>query len=510
MSGNGDMAGALAATLDPAGLARFATGGRWVLARHLEELNRRITELVSDRGERLLVAMPPRHGKSELVSAYLPAWYSGSHPDRRVILASHEADFAASWGRRVRDILEEHGQALFGVTVRADSAAAHRWDIAGHRGGMITAGVGGTITGRGADLLIIDDPHKSAEEVQSLTHRERVWDWYRAVARTRLEPGANIVLIQTRWHEDDLAGRLLAEADTAGEKWEVLSLPALAEADDPLGRALGEPLWPERFDLDELAAVRRSMGSYWWAALYQQRPQPLGGGIFKRDWFRYYRTAGGAYRLLQPDGSATHVSAADCVRFCTVDLAVSTKTSADFTVVATWAETPNKDLLLLDRVRQRLEGPDQVPLLRRVYEQWSPSFIGIERVGYQLTLIQEANREGLPVRELTADRDKISRALVAAARMDAGTVYFPAGASWLGEFEDELLAFPSGRYDDQVDVLAYAAIQLVNRPEIAAWICDDDDAIQEAMTAPRRSALWGELSPKQYRAMQRTTGGGWL
>ena len=243
--------------------------------------------------------------------------------------------------------------------------AANRWDLVGHAGGMVTAGVGGTITGRGADLLVIDDPHKSAEEAGSATYRERVWDWYRAVARTRLEPGAGVVVVQTRWHEDDLAGRLLADAESEGDRWQVLSLPAIAEDNDPLGRSVGDPLWPERFPLDELVALKKSIGSHWWSALYQQRPQPLGGGIFRRDWFRYFRTTNDLYVLEQPGGDPVAVSAGECLRFCTVNLAVSVKTSADYTVVATWAETPNKDLLLLDRQRVRLEGPDQVPLLQR-------------------------------------------------------------------------------------------------------------------------------------------------
>ena len=486
-----DLGGALAATMDPAGLARFVSRGRWRLARHLEFLNGRLVELSTGASGRLVVCMPPRHGKSELCSVYLPAWYLGTHPERRVILAGHEADFAASWGRRVRDVLEEHGRRLFGARVRADSAAANRWDLVGHAGGMVTAGVGGTITGRGADLLIIDDPHKSAEEARSVTYRERVWDWYRAVARTRLEPGAGVVVVQTRWHEDDLAGRLLADAESEGDRWQVLSLPAVAEDNDPLGRSVGDPLWPERFPLEELVALKKSIGSHWWSALYQQRPQPLGGGIFRRDWFRYFRTTNDLYVLDQPGGDPVAVSAGECLRFCTVDLAVSVKTSADYTVVATWAETPNKDLLLLDRQRVRLEGPDQVPLLERVYDRWSPSYIAVERVAYQLTLIQQATRQGLPMRELKADQDKISRALVAAARMEAGTVYFPAGAGWLGELENELLTFPAGRHDDQVDVLGYAAIQLATRPVIYMLKGDDSDqSLREAYSAPRPSR-WG-------------------
>jgi predicted phage terminase large subunit-like protein len=421
---------------------------------------------------------------------FLPAWFLGTYPDRRVILAGHEADFAAGWGRRVRDILEEHGPSLFGVRLREDSAAAFRWDLEGHSGGMLCAGVGGTITGRGADLLIIDDPHKSAEEVQSSTSRQRVWEWWQAVARTRLEPGGSVVVVQTRWHEDDLAGRLLADD---GEPWEVLSLPALAGDIDPLGREPGETLWPERYSLEELERLRRSVGSYWWAALYQQRPQPLGGGIFKRQSFRYYQLAPDGYLLRQPDGSTRFVADGSCVRFCTVDLAASVSTSADYTVVATWAQTPNRDLLLLDRVRARLEGPDQVPLLQRVNQQWHPSFIAVEKVAYQLTLIQHATRQGLPIRPVTADRDKVSRALVAATRMEAGTIYHPQNASWLAEWEDELLAFSTGRHDDQVDVLAYAAIQIGSRSEVAAAQGDDSDrALAEAYNAPRHSVMWGD------------------
>lgn len=204
--------------------------------------------------------MPPRHGKSEMASRYTPAWYLGRYPNRRVILASYEADYAASWGRKARDLLEEHGSSLFGVCVRQDSHAANRWDLADHNGGMTTAGVGGAITGRGADLLIIDDPVKSVEEAESETYRARTWDWWRGVALTRLEPGGSVILVMTRWHEDDLAGRILQE-DSAN--WRVLSLPAIAsdDLDDPLDREPGEPLWPERYDADALARRRQEMGS---------------------------------------------------------------------------------------------------------------------------------------------------------------------------------------------------------------------------------------------------------
>jgi len=413
--------------------------------------------------------MPPRHGKSELCSVYLPAWYLGSYPERRIILASYESDFAASWGRRVRDVLEQHGH-LFGVSLRADSAAAYRWDLDGYTGGMIAVGVGGAATGRGADLFIIDDPVKSPEEAQSQTMSRRIWDWYRGVARTRLEPGGAMLLIMTRWSEDDLAGRLLADLD--GEAWEVLNLPAIAEDNDPIGRVPGEALWPERFPLSELQATRKALGSYLWSALYQGRPAPLDGNVFRRSWFRYWTPMGDSYQL-EPDSRV--IPANSCRRFITVDLAVSEKQSADYTVAAVWAVTKNQDLLLLDRIRKRIPGPDQIPLLRRLYDQWAPDTIGIEAVAYQLSIIQHARRDGLPVKELKPDRDKVSRALVAAARLEGGTLYWPATAPWLDEWENELLLFPNSRHDDQVDTLAYAAIELAKRRSI------DHAAIAEAI-----------------------------
>ncbi len=450
------LAGQMTATLDPAGLAGYATQGRWVLAPHLELLNRKLVELAAGRIRRLLVTMPPRHGKSETCSVYLPAWYLGSYPERRVILSSYESDFAASWGRRVRDVLEQHGH-LFGVSLRADSSAAHRWDLEAHSGGMIAVGVGGAATGRGADLFIIDDPVKSPEEAQSRTMSQRIWDWYRGVARTRLEPGGAVLLIMTRWSEDDLAGRLLSDPD--GEPWEVLNLPAVAEENDPLGREPGEALWPQRFPLSELHATRQALGSYLWSALYQGRPAPLDGNVFKRSWFKYWTPIGDSYQL---DHSRT-IPSNSCQRFITVDLAVSQKQSADYTVAAVWAVTKNQDLLLLDRIRRRIPGPDQIPLLRRLYDQWTPDSIGIEAVAYQLAIIQQARRDGLPIRELKPDRDKVSRALVAAARLEGGNVYWPTSASWLDEWENELLLFPNARHDDQVDTLAYAAIELAKR-----------------------------------------------
>ena len=343
-----------------------------------------------------MVFMPPRSGKSERISRTFPAWFLGNWPDKRVILSSYEADFAADWGRKARDLLLTHGPSLWGVRVAQGASAANRWTIADHAGGMVTAGVGGPITGKGADVFIIDDPVKNAEEANSQVYRDKSWEWFRAVAYTRLEPDAAVVLLMTRWHEDDLAGRLIKEMNGGGEKWDVVNLPALAEAEDPLGRALGEPLWPERYDVAAVQAIKQTIGSYWFGAMYQGRPTPEGGGLFRKDWFRYFDfEADGWVRMSHEDRRPI----SGMMRFCTVDLACSTKTSADYTAIATWACTHDGYLLLLDLDRRRLEGPQILPAIRGALDKWKAAFVGIESGGFQLSLVQAAWAAGLPARE---------------------------------------------------------------------------------------------------------------
>src|SRR5262245_29007896 len=241
----------------------------------------------------LIIEEPPRHGKSELCSHFGPAWYLGTFPDNRVMLASYEADFAATWGRKTRDTLQQYGEEFFGVAVNQRTSAADNWNIKGAKGGMFTAGVGGALTGKGADLLIVDDPVKNMKDAQSETMRRNQWEWYKSTFRTRLEPGGVILLIGTRWHEDDLIGRVLAEAEVGEDledKFIRIRLPAIAEEPseeypdpDPLGRVAGQVLFPERFPYEKL--VPHMQNANVWSALYQQRPAPAEGGVFERDWF---------------------------------------------------------------------------------------------------------------------------------------------------------------------------------------------------------------------------------
>lgn len=442
--------------------------GMWRPAPHLAylaaELEALETAIRDGQGYNVAVCMPVRHGKSELGAVNFPAWFLCRNPDLRVILATYGAELAYAHSRHARDLVEQHGPELYGVTVDPRSAAVSQWEIAGARGGLLAAGAGGPLTGHGGHLGVIDDPYKNRPEAESAAHREKMVEWYRSALATRLEPGAGQVLLMARWHVDDLAAWF-----TSGEAgpWKVIELAAVIETKedakrDPLKRKIGEALWPARWDRQKLEARKKNVGSYNWESLFQQRPRRSDGTLFKRANFRVFRDEGDHW-VLEADAGPQRVPKDKCTVFQTVDVAASTKTSADYFVCATWARTPNNDLLLLHVMRVRIEGPDQEPLLRTSYAKWHPAFQGIERTAYQLTLVQACRRSGLPVRPVEADKDKFSRALPLAARYETHSVYHPAEADWLEAYEQELVDFPNGAHDDQVDVGGYAAVSLVKR-----------------------------------------------
>lgn len=420
---------------------------RWLPARHLVALSSHIAKRVYEGDRKMIVSMPPRHGKSRLVSRWTPLWHLDRFPDQCVQLISYEANFAKTWGRFVRNTAQEHALRLRFDTV-PDTKAANDW-LTNYGGGMYTAGIGGGLTGRGGDLQIIDDPIKNTEEANSQVTRDSHWAWWEMTAYPRLEPGSTAILCMTRWHEDDLAGRLLA--NEPGE-WEEIRMPAIAEEGDWLGRELGEALWPERWSLERLHAIRKLRSSYVWAAMYQQRPAPQEGGIYKRAWLRYATLLDGYVTL--DDGRRYHLGT--MAKFLTVDVAASTKTQADWTVIACWGVTNNGDLVLLDVHRERMEGPQHQPAIRAMLGRWGAHVAWVESASFGLTLIQDCRKAGLPIRELVADKDKVARALAATPAFEAGCVFFLTGTSWLDVLEQELLAFPNAVKDDQADVVAYA------------------------------------------------------
>ena len=273
--------------LTPATFANVASRGRWKIARHLKAIDQAIVDTITGRTAPILVIeAPPRHGKSELISKYLPAWYLGQFPDQRVMLAGYSASFARTWGRKARQLLLDHGKKYFGLYVDPRATASADWGIAGREGGMTTAGIGGSLTGRGANLLIVDDPIKNAEEALSETINDNHWDWWQSTASTRIEPGGCAILIATRWSHNDLSGRLI-RASERGEGTPVrrVRLPAIAEENDYLKRKPGEPLWPERWPLSRLEKLRRQKDEHWWQAMYQQDPPVSRERLWPAEYF---------------------------------------------------------------------------------------------------------------------------------------------------------------------------------------------------------------------------------
>jgi predicted phage terminase large subunit-like protein len=692
--------------ISPAGFAHRTSQGRWICPRHLALLNRKLVALAAGRIKRLIISMPPRHGKSLLTSQYYPAWYLGTFPDRRVILTSYEADFAASWGRKVRDVITESGQDYFGIRLRADSSAADRWDLADHQGGMTTAGVGGPITGKGADLLICDDPIKNAEEANSPTIRQRHKDWWRSTAYTRLEPGAAAVVMccmtgdtsvlmatgvekplrdirpgdrvatydngkvsisrvlnwinkgpdlvyeirmksgiivkanarhpflveedgetkwrrtdtlktgsvilkvtgengrasrapkkgatnrpdaracatriiarlggkpgigrplrtpsrigngdcaiatglmtsittasspsragfapsvnsrqvprtpirfktegfasiiattakrsegfsattaislsaterpqepsspplstygitrdtvaevvesgvedvfdveiqrtenfianglvshNTRWNEDDLPGWLIAESEGDGEKWEVLNLPALAGENDPLGREPGAALWPERYPVDRLEVIRKSIGSYWFASLYQGSPIPAGGGLFRREWLAHVVDAAPAGRVSR-------------IRYW--DLA-SVLGGGDFTSGLKMARTSDGLFYIEDIVRGQWGPHDRDKIIQQTAQldgrdvpiriEQEPGSSGVSLIAAMVRMLA-----GFVVHPDRVTGDKATRAAPLAAQCEAGNVKIVKGPH-VKDFIEEAAFFPFGKHDDMID-----------------------------------------------------------
>ena len=477
---------AVTSTASPAGWAQRANPA-FLIPRHVAVMDEAIVDLVEGNlgTDKLMICMPPRHGKSEMTSKYTPAWFLSRYPDRKVMLCSYEAEFAASWGRKVRDLIKENEWS--GVSVKRTSSSAKRFDLEGRDGGMITAGVGGSITGRGAHLLGIDDPVKSAEEARSQTYRDRAYEWYQQTAYTRLEPGGKVMVTLTRWHPDDLGGRLL---ENEPGQWTVINLPALAEGDDPLGREPGEALWPERYDAAQLALIRSTIGPQAFGALYQQHPTPLEGGLFKRDSLRYYDLKEGVYHC-----GEQRIDVRDTSRFITVDLAVSTKTRADFTVISVWAVSRTKpgELLWLDMDRRRLEGPDHLDAVVRMRDKWNVDWIGVEKATYGISLLQAGRRAGVAMRELSADKDKVTRAMPAASLVQDGRFWLPRFHPELATFEDELLTFDNGVHDDIVDTFAYAAREISKRRSWArASKPKEPDSLEEQ--------IWKQLQDKRKGA----------
>lgn len=401
--------------------------------KHLAHVRRRLEAVTVGEARRLMIFMPPRHGKSEQVTVRYPVWRLERDPATRVIIAAYAQSLAERFSRRARRIADER------IALSRERATAGDWETT-VGGGVRAVGVGGGITGHGGDLVVIDDPLKSREEAESELVRDKVFEWYKDDLRTRLEPGGAIVLIQTRWHEDDLAGRLLAEAEQGGEQWEVVSLPALAEEDDPLGRKPGTALCPERFPVADLERIRDVLGSYSFSALYQQSPSPREGGFFKTSMIEIVDVAPtSARRVRYWDKAAT------------ID--------GDFTVGVLMARAQPGAFYVEDVVRGQWTPAERDRVMARtasvdrenhgaavaIWCEQEPGSSGLESAQATVRLLT-----GHPVRYERSTGSKEVRADPFAAQVEAGNVRM-ARATWNRAYLDELRSFPAGKHDDQVD-----------------------------------------------------------
>ena len=404
---------------------------------------------------RLIVTMPPRHGKSELVSRRLPALILGQNPDARIIATSYTSTLASRMNRDVQRILDDSkykqvfpGTALFDSNVRTISKGTYLrnsdiFEIVNHSGYYQSAGVGGAITGMGCDFGIIDDPIKNRAEAESITYREAVWDWYVSTFYTRLEKDGSVLITVTRWHEDDLVGRLLEAQnnDPDADRWHVINLPAIAEratAGDP--RQPGDALWPGKYSEADLRSIKATLGSYEWTGLYQQQPSSPEGMLLRREWWQYYRQA--------PERFDEVIQSWDCT--------FKDSDGTDYVVGQVWGRK-GADKYLLDQTRDRMDMPTTLRAVEQLTAKWPAAGIKLieDKANGPAVIAMLKNKiSGLiPVEPLGG---KMVRVQAVSPDIEAGNVYLPQGAPWVKDFVEECAAFPNGKHDDQVDAMSQA------------------------------------------------------
>lgn len=467
----------------------------WVhedICRRLEKFS---DDVAAGLSPRLMILMPPRHGKSELASKNFPAWHLGRHPSHEFIACSYNLSLAMGFSRKVKQLIEDEAyKGVFTTKLDSNNQSTEEWGIAGERGGYVAAGIGGPITGKGAHVLAIDDPVKNAEEADSADGREKVWEWYLSTAYTRLAPGGGVLIIQTWWHDDDLAGRVQqmmrqrgpdGEIDEDIDQFEVVKYPAIAESDEYLDaqthaivraelnneyptekylplRLKGEALHPSRYDLKKLAKIRAlnrkddGTDGRWWSALYQQNPVPDDGGYFTKAQFRRAQTP----------------SVARCNVFIAWDFAISEKKQNDYTVGSVGLQDSD-DMLHIAEI-MRFKSADSLFIVESILNlcsRWASPSLSLGFEDGQIyraieALLKKRMRERKmypPITVLKPITDKLARARTLQGRMQQGMVTFSSGGEWYEEARNELLRFPAGVHDDQVDSLAWMAQMVVGR-----------------------------------------------
>jgi len=440
---------------------------------HHRHIAKKFNDLASGKINRLIINMPPRHTKSEFASFLLPAWMVGRNPKLKIIQATHTGELAVRFGRKAKTLIDsDEYHKIFETRLREDSQAAGRWETA-QGGEYFAAGVGGAITGRGADLLIIDDPH-SEQDAMSATAMESAYEWYTSGPRQRLQPGGKIIVVMTRWSTKDLTGKLLAhQKEAKSDKWDVVEFPALLDT----GTKKERPVWPEYWKMSELEIVKATLPVGKWNAQWMQQPTSEEGAIIKREWWRRWK------HDWIPD--LHHV-------IQSYDTAFLKKETADFSAITTWGVFyPDNDsgpnLMLLDSVKQRLEFPELRRKALEQYKYWNPETVIIEGKASGMPLTYELRQMNIPVVNFTPSRgnDKHARVNTCAPLFESGMIWAPE-QNFADEVIEECAAFPHGDHDDLVD----STTQAVMRFRQGGFVQHPEDYVDEEPTEHKEKVYY--------------------
>jgi predicted phage terminase large subunit-like protein len=421
----------------------------FIHGRHHKVMARKFEEIAEGKIKRLIINMPPRHTKSEFASYLLPAWFLGKYPGKKIIQTSNTAELAVGFGRKVRNLVssEQYHKIFPNVNLRSDSKAAGRW-ATNQNGEYFAIGVGGTVTGKGADLLIIDDPHSEQEAALASgdpTVFDRVYEWYTSGPRQRLQPGGAIIVVMTRWSKKDLTGRIVQSSiDREGnDEWEIIDFPAIMPS--------GNPLWPQFWSLEELEALRSELPAGKWNAQYQQSPTSEEGAIIKRDWWQLWDKE-------DPPRCEYIIQS--------WDTAFTKNERSDYSACTTWGvfymeeNEDNAHIIMLDAFKRRMEFPELKKVAFDMYKEWEPDAFVVEAKASGAPLIYELRAMGIPVQEFTPSRgnDKMVRINSISDLFASGKVWAP-GTRWADEVIEEMAAFPNSDHDDLVDSTTQALIR---------------------------------------------------
>ena len=436
-----------------------------LVGEHHRRIAAALDRVVAGKCKRLMIAMPPRHGKSQMGSYLFPAYLMGKLPQSKLIVGSHTAELAQRFGRMIRNLVEDdkYGELFPETKLSVDSKAAGRWNTS-QGGEAFFIGKGGAMTGRGGDIIILDDILDEQDAISD-TAMENTWEWYTSGPRQRLQPNGSIIVINTRWKTDDLSGRLLRQqGQLKTDQWELLEFPAILPS--------GNPLWPEYWSIDELEKVKMSIGLKKWNAQWQQQPTNDDGAILKRDWWNKWKHA-------EPPACEYLIQ--------TLDTAYSKKETADFSVIATWGVfVPSTDsgpaLILLSVKKGRWDFPELKRIAKEEYKYWEPDNVLIEAKATGTPLQHELRKMGIPITMYSpggrrTGQDKVSRANAVAPILESGMVWYPEDEEFAQELVEECAAFPNGSHDDQVDVTVMALMRF--RQGNFIRLDDDDDDEKE-------------------------------